>query len=434
MDQEGKKRFSFASVAISFFILIVLPLSITGIIISRGVVKVGEEATQANLRILDENQKQSIEGRAKTVAEAVAQFLDEREKDIRIASILPRNETAYSTFLASNTRGVIQVSDMGIVKVPRSIYREIAFLGKNGKEVIRVTVDGVVKPQNLRDMSKPENGEYGYEDYFSKARSMAPGDFYFGPVVGYHVNKAEFEAEKNFNGLIRMAAPVFDSTGFAGVVELSLNFIHIMEFTDHIVPTEAGMTYARVDLSEGNYVYMVDREGFVISHPLDYFIKGLSKNKVPLPVVDESSYKKYLETGNGIINVAQMGFVDENLPRIHALASEGKLGSFTYALETSRIFVAYAPIPYYGDGFSKPQGFGWIGMTVDIDKYRQLSQAKVEEIQQKVARWQKSSIMVVIVSLILLFAIALILSRGIYRAISSTQYENEIPPVSDDED
>jgi len=68
---------------------------------------------------------------------------------------------------------------------------------------------------------------------------------------------------------------------------------------------------------------------------------------------------------------------------------------------------------------------GWIGMLVDIDKYHQLSQDKVKDIQQKVARWQKSSITVVIVSLILLFMIALILSRGIYRQIRKATNENE---------
>ena len=115
MDQEAKTSFSFASIAVSFFILIVLPLTITGVIISKGVVRVGEEATQANLRVLDDSQKLSIGARAQAVADAVAQFLSDVEKDIRIASILPRDEKSYATFLKSNTRGVVQPSQMGAV-------------------------------------------------------------------------------------------------------------------------------------------------------------------------------------------------------------------------------------------------------------------------------------------------------------------------------
>ncbi|HPC48019.1 MAG TPA: cache domain-containing protein, partial [Deltaproteobacteria bacterium] len=275
MEKEAKTSFSFASIAVSFFILIVLPLTITGVIITKGVIKVGEEATQANLRILDDNQKQSIAGRAQNVAEAVAQFLSEREKDIRIATILPRDERSYDTFLRSNTRGVVESSDAGIVKVPLPIYREIAFLDKNGKETLRVTTSGVVAKDRLRDMSNPAGSEYGEEDFFQKVKQLAPGEYYLGPVVGRHVGKQEFESGKRFDGYIRMAAPVFDSGGFAGVVALAIDFRHIMEFTDHIVPTEPGMVFARVNPDDANYTFLVGRDGTVLCHPAQYLLGGV---------------------------------------------------------------------------------------------------------------------------------------------------------------
>jgi hypothetical protein len=435
MEQEEKTKFSLAGIAISFFVLIVLPLTITGVIISKGVVKVGEEATQANLRILDDSQKQVIEARAKTLAEAVAQFYSEREKDIRIASILPRDEEAYSTFLNSYTIGVIKASNVGIVKIPILLYHEIAFLGKDGKEELKITNAGVVSKEKLRDMSYPENGEFGHEEYFLKAKSLTPGEFYIGPLMGYHVSKAEFDAGKRFEGVQRLATPVFDSSGFAGVVELALNFVHVMEFTDHIVPTEADKLFAEVNADENNFTFMVDRDGFVISHPADYLIMGLGKDKKPVQVMKADNYQALIASGTGAMNVMDMGFRDENLQKIHTLASEGKSGSFTYTLGDSRFFIAYAHIPYYGNGFVKPKGFGWIGMQVDIDRYHHLSQEKVKEIQQKVARWEKSSISVVIVSLILLFLIALILSRGIYRQMIKRVDEGKnIPPEDEHKD
>lgn len=72
-------------------------------------------------------------------------------------------------------------------------------------------------------------------------------------------------------------------------------------------------------------------------------------------------------------------------------------------------------------------------MIVDIDKYHNLSQQKVQEIQAKVERWQKSSIVVVFVSLILLFIIALILARGLYRSIQKASKDSDTP-LQDDED
>jgi hypothetical protein len=424
MDQEAKTSFSFASIAVSFFILIVLPLTITGVIISKGVVKVGEEATQANLRILDDSQKLSIGARAQAVADAVAQFLSDVEKDIRIASILPRDEKSYATFLKSNVRGVVQSSQMGIVRIPLPVYHEIAFLNREGRVVLKVAADGT---------SVAENGSYAEEEFFLRAKGLAPGEFYMGPVVGTDVGKEEFAAGKRFEGVIRLASPVFDSSGFAGVVELSLNAVHLAEFTDHIVPTEPGMVFADVKAEDMNYAFLVYRNGLIISHPADYIIWGYDENNQPAPVWDETNYDQLSQTGEGGINVLNMGFLDENLPKIHALASEGRAGSLTYTKEDTRVFTTYAPIPYYGNGFSKPQGFGWVGMIVDIDKYHNLSQQKVQEIQAKVERWQKSSIVVVFVSLILLFIIALILARGLYRSIQRAGKDTD-SPLQDDED
>jgi len=431
MEKEAKTNFSFASIALSFFILIVLPLTITGVIISKGVIKVGEEATQANLRILDDNQKQSIAGRAQNVADAVAQFLSDREKDIRIASILPRDEQSYTTFLKSNTRGVIQSSNVGIVKIPLPVYREIAFLDKTGKEALKVTVDGVASQEQLRDMSNPANGEYGEEDYFLRAKELAPGEFYMGNLVGMHVTKQEFEAGKQFSGIIRMAAPVFDSSGFAGVVAMSLDYRHVMEFTDHLVPTEPGMVFAKVNPEDMNYTFLVGRDGSMLTHPAQYFIGGLGADKNPVPVMDDKNFNDLVKSGEGSMNVLNMGFMDENLPKIHALAASGKSGSFTYTIDNKRIFIAYAHIPFYGSAYSKPEGYGWVGMMVDIDKYHKLSEDKVKDIQHKVERWQKSSIVVVFVSLILLFVIALILARGLYRSIQKREGK---APLGDYED
>jgi hypothetical protein len=161
---------------------------------------------------------------------------------------------------------------------------------------------------------------------------------------------------------------------------------------------------------------------------------GYEAPGIPAPVWTEENYGELSKTGVGGMNVMNMGFLDENLPKIHALASEGKAGSITYTLNDTRIFRTYAAIPYYGDGFSKPEGFGWIGMVVDIDRYHSLSQQKVREIQDKVERWQKSSIVVVFVSLILLFIIALILARGLYRSIQKIDKDADQTPLQDDED
>jgi len=433
MDQgEKNTKLNFASVAISFFILIVLPLTITGIVISKGVVKVGEEATQANLRVLDNPQKQSIELRARNIAEGIAQFYTDREKDIKIASILPRDDKAYTTFLTTNNLGVVKSSDIGLVKVPVPLYKEIAFLDKAGMEQIKITNAGIVPKENLKNFSVLDNGEYGKENFFEIAKSLAPGEFYIGPVVGYHVNRKDADSEKKFEGIQRIATPVFDSSGFAGVVELALNFQHVREFVDHLVPTDPDKIFASVNVKDNNYAFLVDRDGNILSHPDETLIIGLDKNNNTVPMLKEDNFKNLEASGDGYMNILSIGFKDENLPKIHEEASSGKSGSRTYVLDNSSYFVAFAPIPYYGNGFSKPKGIGWVGMVIDVNLYKNISEEKAKDIKDKVAKWQKSTILVVIVSLIMLFLIALILSKGIHRQIKRV-YDEEATPPSEDE-
>jgi hypothetical protein len=431
MEREEKTpKLNFASVAISFFILIMLPLTITGIIISKGVVKVGEEAIQVNSKVLDNSLKQAIENKTKSIAEAIAQFYTGREKDIIHASTLIRNEKDYAEFLNSNKLSVLNS------KTPLAVYREIAFLDKTGKEQLKVTQDGVTPKDKLRDMSNPEKGEFGKEEYFDKAKILSPGEFYIGPVTGYHVNKQEFKSGKKFEGFQRIATPVFDSTGFAGVVELTLNYQHVREYVDHIIPTETepGKIFLSVNPEDNNFAFIVDNAGDILSHPDETYIIGIDKNKKTVPSINENNYKTLEASGDGYLNLMTYGFKDENLPKIHEEASSGVSGSQTYKLGDDNIFVSFSPIPYYGNGFSKPKGPGWVGMFVDVNLHHKLNQVKVEEIKDKVAKWQKSTILVVIVSLILLFLIALILSRGIYRQIRKVYEEQDNIQSSDEDD
>jgi len=76
---------------------------------------------------------------------------------------------------------------------------------------------------------------------------------------------------QRFSGIVRFATPVFNKDGFAGIITLALDYSHLAEFTDHLVPTQAEKVF-ETNASSGNYAYMVDNRGFVISHPSDFHI------------------------------------------------------------------------------------------------------------------------------------------------------------------
>ena len=64
------------------------------------------------------------------------------------------------------------------------------------------------------------------------------GEVYISPVTGWYVGKSEFEKGVRFSGIVRLATPVFDKQGFAGMIVLALDYRHLAEFTNHIIPTQ----------------------------------------------------------------------------------------------------------------------------------------------------------------------------------------------------
>lgn len=94
----------------------------------------------------------------------------------------------------------------------------------------------------------------------------------FNPAQSGYAGK-ENPVGKRFQGLVRFAMPVVNNGQIKGYVTLALDHTHVMEFTDHIIPTEERYT-AISDAASGNYAFMWDHKGRNISHPRDYFIVG----------------------------------------------------------------------------------------------------------------------------------------------------------------
>jgi hypothetical protein len=131
-----------------------------------------------------------------------------------------------------------------------------------------------------------------------------------------------------------------------------------------------------------------------------------------------------------------MGFIDPNLPLIAKDAAAGKAGIKTYKFAGHTKFVAYAPIKFFTQEYPAPGGFGWVGMGVDVEKFNEAAAKATQNIQKEAKAWSTTIILILVISIILLFAIAGLLSRGISRSIAA-----EVPadaqgegPFYDDEE
>jgi hypothetical protein len=320
---ENKKDKQLFTVARLFFLLIVIPFSLMAILIANGIFKLGITAKERAINVLDQNSQEEIKIRATNTADEVANFLTERKKDLLIATIIPATESTYKQFINDNKKAIWVKEDNKILQVFAPLYSEMSVTDRNGNEVIKI-VDGRVAPKsNLVNVSNPANTRYKTEDYFNKAKKLNKSEVYVSQVTGWYVNKAEFEKGKRFAGIIRMATPIFGQEGFSGVLSLALDYRHIAEFTDHIIPTQSGYVF-RADSSTGNYAYMVDNKGFVIAHPNDYHIVGLFSDGTPVPPLTEKTAEVMTKKGEEVLNINLLGFMDPSLPEVAKDAAAGR--------------------------------------------------------------------------------------------------------------
>jgi hypothetical protein len=419
---ETKKDKQFFSIGRIFFLLIVIPLSLMAFLIANGIFKVGDTARERATTVLDLKSQEEIKIRAINTAEEVANFLRERENDVLVASILPGSEAAYKAFVDQKKRNLwIKDKDGKIQKVAAPLYSEMSLIDRSGNEIVRIVNGAVAGKNQLRNVAAPGGTTYKSEDYFSKAVGLGKGDVYVSHVTGWYVTKQEFEKGKRFSGVVRFATPIFDKGGLTGVVVLSLDYRHLAAFTDHVVPTQADYVYES-DASTGNYAYMVDNKGLIISHPNDYHIAGLNPDGTAVQPLTKDTAEALTKEGKEVLNLNQLGFMDAGLAEVAKEAAAGKAGLKNYKFAGREKFVAYAPIKYFSKAYPEPAGFGWVGMGVDIGKFQEMAAATAEKINKEVKGWTSTIVIIIVASVILLFGISALLARGIGRSL-----EAEVP-------
>jgi len=417
---KDKRSFSIGSV---FFLLIVIPLSLMAFLIANGMFKLGVTIKERTVNVLDNKVQEDIKARAVNTANEVASFLMECNKDLQVATIIPSTEAVYKQFVSENKKPVWAKTNGKIQQVLIPLYKEMALIDKNGNEIIKI-VDGQAS-KSLVNVSNPANTTFKTEDYFAKTKNLNKGEVYVSPVTGLYVDKAAFEKGQRFSGIIRFATPVFNQNGFAGMIVLSLDYRHLAGFTDHLVPTQAERVFES-DPSTGNYAYMVDNRGFVVSHPADYHIVGLNADGTTVPTLTAQNQAELAKKGTEALNLFQMGFMDPNLFTIAKDAAQGKTGILMYKFAGISKFVAYAPIKFYASNTPAPAGFGWVGLGLEVDKYNEAATKLAQNIDKESKAWTATVIFILIASMIILFFIMLLLVRGISRSL-----EAEIPEGSE---
>jgi hypothetical protein len=397
------------------------------ILIANGIFKLGVTVKERAVTALDQKSQEEIKVRAVNTAEEVANFLTERKKDTLIATIIPASEPVFKNFVNENRKNIWIKEDGKIRQVSAPLYTEMTLIDRNGNERIKISNGAIVPGSKLVNVSDPANTTYRSETYFQKAKTLNKGEVYVSPVTGWYLNRTAFEKGKRYSGIVRFATPLFSQEGLAGVVSLTLDYRHLAAYTDHIIPTQAAPVF-EADAATGNYAYMVDHRGYVISHPSDYHVVGLNSSGTPVPALSQENSTESTKRGEEVLNLNLLGFMDPSLPEVVKDAAAGKSGIKMYKFAGHTKFVAYAPIKFFTKDMPEPGGFGWVGMGVDVDKFNELAVKTAQNIDKEAKSWTTTIILILTVSVVILFLILGLLARGISRSI-----EAEIPDGSEGE-
>lgn len=414
-------------------LLSLVPMLVTSLILLSSLESVNQRLTAEIAESSDAQASQNLQMRAQHVAETIADFLRQRESDLLFLAQTPLDRTTLLNFYVTRRgelwerRGTAQ--SPGETKELVPLYRSIAVIDSQGRETMVIRDGNFLPHSELRDVSRPELTEFLSEDYFHKIRTLQKGEINVTRLTGFHILKqaqlagaSEPEQALNgdfYKGVIRFGTPLFFPDGsFKGMVVISLDHRHLMEFTQHIDP---GLNFSTIfpSYKSGNYAFLFDDEGWIITHPKYWDLRGVDKNGKQVPAYSKNSSPEDVESGRIPFNLDQAGFIHPNYP---VVAREVRLKRNGFVDITNvggaKKIMAYAPILYDTGDYNRYGIFGGVTIGFQVDQFHDAARKGSRLINRELNDHRTTSMLFILATALLAGASALLLSRGITRPIN----------------
>ena len=423
----------FRKFLLALFIIALLPLAFSSATLLVNLRNTSSRLAEKISVASDRQASEALQSRARQIAEDVSRFLSECENDLRLIAALPHDSATMQTFYGNRTlelwrrTGTREKPAEERFSAPR--YATLELVDKNGRQLFVIHDGKSVAAEQLKDISIPANTQFKSENYFEKTALLKKGEIYVSHVTGFHVRKDEqlgtaADSEhayggKEYQGVIRFATPLYRKDGkFNGAVVLSLDHRHLMEFSQHVLPGSVEKTVFP-SYASGNYAFIFDDEGWIITHPNFWDIRGVLPDGTPVQPYTSSSSKKDIDSGRIPFNLDQAGFIHPNYPVAARAVREGKSGYVdTTNVGGAQKVMAYAPILYSTGDYSRYGIFGGVTIGFQTDQFHEPARAATAIINEQMHNHlQKSGLILTLATTLALLA-AWRISRGITRPLA----------------
>jgi methyl-accepting chemotaxis protein len=125
------------------------------------------------------------------------------------------------------------------------------------------------------------------------------------------------------------------------------------------------------------YSYLVQDDGWTLAHARHYHIVGLDENGEYVPSISQELWAEQKVSGLIPANADKIGFLGQPHPWPE-IARQNRLGVASDAIEDYRSSsgeqkaMAWATVPYYTPPFDTPAGFGWVGISIEANKFYEI--------------------------------------------------------------
>jgi signal transduction histidine kinase len=423
----------FTKFLLSLFLLTLVPVGLSSVTLFRSLQNTSSQLAERISAATDRQASENLESRARQIADDVAWFLGECENDLRLVAALPHTADILGAFYASRQgeiwqRGTPPAHKEGVRKtIPR--YALLELIDSSGRQRL-VIRDGRLLPEGeLRNVAEPAGTLYGSETYFRDTARLKRGAVYVSHLTGFHVAKQEqlgsaadsenAHGGREYRGIVRFATPLFDARGrFDGIIVISLDHRHLMEFSQHEQPGRVGQTVFP-SYKSGNYAFIFDDEGWIITHPNFWDIRGLYPDGTLVPPYRAGSTPAEIAAGRTPFNLDHAGFIHPNYPVAAQAVREGKSGYVdTTNVGGATKVMAYAPIRYRTGDYSRHGVFGGVTIGFQTDLFHGPARTAAGIIHDQMHdHLRKSALFLTLTTLLALLA-AWRISRGITRPLA----------------